>query len=192
MPNRRQRRINKVVKEVSNRIVAARLDQILVSTAKENLEQSRNAETGGRLEPLKTVRGEYRTPRGRRGVKVNWRVGGTPLRDTDVHIYNRLSGVTRRRRGGKSIDLILRIPAIGMMHIEGFQTQGPNFIPLTRKAQRRHQKGVNPAIEGLFEGKDYVMAWKGVRVSGRPFFSLDDDTMLDRLQDAIMDAITNP
>lgn len=56
----------------------------------------------------------------------------------------------------------------------GFKTNGPNFIPLTRKAARMHRPGADPRSEGLEPEVDYVMAWSGVHVPARPIIDYAD------------------
>lgn len=69
---------------------------------------------------------------------------------------------------------------------DGVKTRGPNFIPLTLKARREHQKGVNPAHEGLEYGVDYIMAWKGVNVPASPMIDYSDPVNKKQIDDTIL------
>ena len=66
-------------------------------------------------------------------------------------------------------------PLHAIFHELGFETSGPNFIPLTKKGKRSHATGRNPTKEGLVRGKDFVMAWQGVTVPKRPFMIPTND-----------------
>lgn len=66
----------------------------------------------------------------------SYRRGGHPLLNTRNNIYNSLNGKTNLQRGG--IVVMLRGSLVAVYHQHGFKTKGPNFIPLTRKANRNH------------------------------------------------------
>lgn len=97
----------------------------------------------------------------------SYRNGGQPLRDTG----NLQRSITARAAlvGPTRVEVTLAGALYGIFHELGFSTDGPNFIPLTRKGKREHATGRNPNAEGLTRGKDFVMAWKGVEVQKRPF-----------------------
>jgi hypothetical protein len=97
---------------------------------------------------------------------VSYREGGKPLLDTGQMLRD--MGANSHTRG-KDIQITIRGPLHAIFHESGFKTKGPNFIPLTRNAKRKHATGNNPAKEGLLQGKDYIMAWRGVTVPKRPF-----------------------
>lgn len=69
--------------------------------------------------------------------------------------------------GDKATSRIFSSMFYALWHQKGFKTKGPNFIPLTLKARRMHKLGANPKDEGLEEGVDYVMKWRGVKVPQR-------------------------
>lgn len=71
----------------------------------------------------------------------------------------------------------------------GFKTKGPNFIPLTRKAMLRHVLHANPKGEGLEQGVDYIMAWKGVNVPARPIIDYSDPVNKAQIGDVIRRSI---
>lgn len=172
---------------VLRKIAAARLDQILVAAAKRNLDEGVDAD-GKALKVLQDVKGEWTDQHGVKRTTTRWRgAGDQPMLDTRTNVYNRLSGVTRRRIN--RVELVLRGPLLAAYHLEGFETEGPNFIPLTLAAKRRHKKGSDPATEGLIEGRDYVMAWNGVSVPSRRFFGLTDKRMHKELARGIAAAL---
>ena len=106
----------------------------------------------------------------------SYRAGGKPLRDT---------GQMMREMGaksltvGKNIQITMYGPLHAIFHEVGFETSGPNFIPLTKKGKRSHATGQNPAKEGLAQGKDYIMAWGGVTVPKRPFMVPTNDEWVE-------------
>jgi len=97
----------------------------------------------------------------------SYRAGGQPLRDTGELI--RSLKVRAEHAGGTQVTVIIQGPLYGIYHELGFETDGPNYIPLTRKGVRSHSTGNNPNAEGLNPGKDFLMAWNGVKVPARPF-----------------------
>ncbi len=157
------------------RISRAGIDQLLVSEAKRNIDKSIEAD------------GEPMAPLWADGVPGHYRSGGKPLLDTRNTIYNRLHGKTQVE--GRKARFILRGPLVAIYHNSGFETKGPNFIPLTRKARREHVPGADPASEKLVEGKDYIMAWAGVKVPRRRFFDAISDPLRERVREAVVAAI---
>ena len=97
----------------------------------------------------------------------SYRAGGQPLRDTG----NLQRSITARaaKVAPTRLQVTLAGALYGIFHERGFSTEGPNFIPLTRKGKRNHATGRNPNKEGLVRGKDFTMAWNGVTVPKRPF-----------------------
>lgn len=97
----------------------------------------------------------------------SYRKGGQPLRDTG----NLQRSITARAAKSAPTKLTVTLAGAlyGIFHEKGFSTDGPNFIPLTRKGKRSHATGRNPNTEGLVRGKDFTMAWGGVTVPKRPF-----------------------
>lgn len=143
--------------EVRRRLRAARLDQVLVSNAKRRV-RNRGDST-------------HRYPdlwASRRGL--GYRQGGSPLQDTG-RLLASLTGRTTPTSTGVRVSLIDG-SGYGVMHQNGFKTDGPNFIPLTLRARRRHRKGANPEDEGLVRGEDFIMAWHGVDVPQRKIFNM--------------------
>ena len=97
----------------------------------------------------------------------SYRNGGQPLRDTGNLL--RSIGAKAEQTGPARLSVTMSGAIYGIYHEKGFSTDGPNFIPLTRKGKRTHATGANPNNENLSRGKDYVMAWGGVDVPARPF-----------------------
>ena len=101
----------------------------------------------------------------------SYRNGGQPLRDTGElqKSINAKASTT-----GTGIEITMAGNLYGIFQEMGFKTNGPNFIPLTKKAKRTHAKGANPREEGLIRGKDYFVTGskknpRGVTVPKRPF-----------------------
>ena len=97
----------------------------------------------------------------------SYRDGGQPLRDTGNLVRN--LGARTARIGATRLEITLTGPKYAIYHELGFETTGPNYVPLTRKGVRQHATGQNPDKEGLARGKDFLMAWGGVKVPARPF-----------------------
>jgi len=117
---------------------------------------------------LATVKGKT-VPRYRTQYLIqntSYRDGGQPLRDTGS--LARSLGASATNSGSK-IKLAMHGNRYGLYQDRGFKTNGPNYIPLTKKGKRGHGTGQNPNKEGLTRGKDFAMAWKGVTVPARPF-----------------------
>lgn len=136
------------------------------------------------------------------------RKGDQPLLDTG-RLQQSLGGRTELSSDGGTISVFLHTLLYGVFHQHGFETEGPNFIPLTNKA-RFHVVGANPFEEGLAElrggevwvmdndGKrvtaeslglnvepDFIMAWGGVTVPQRKIFNLpreDRAELIDSLE----------
>ena len=108
---------------------------------------------------------------------TSYRAGGKPLLDTRQHVYNTLNAETHKTSTGMEIRLRGSLAAV--FHHNGFKTNGPNFIPLTRRAVRDHRPGADPRHEGLVRGVDYIMMWKGVTVPARPIFRLAPEDKRD-------------
>jgi phage gpG-like protein len=97
----------------------------------------------------------------------SYRNGGQPLRDTGNLL--RSIGAKAEQTGPARLSIVMSGAIYGIYHEKGFSTDGPNFIPLTRKGKKNHATGRNPYTEELSPGKDFVMAWGGVTVPARPF-----------------------
>lgn len=141
--------------------------------------------------PLKSLTSEVWTFTKPRGAKVvttrkvgnrteylirvdGYRNGGHPLRDTGA-MYGLLNAV-----GAASSDKIritLRGPRHALYQDRGFTTRRTNFIPLTLAAKRGHGTGNDPRKEGFAEGRDYLLARRGVTVPSRPFLLPTRDEM---------------
>lgn len=106
----------------------------------------------------------------------SYRTGGKPLRDTGQMMRDMGARGTLTGRG-LSITMIGPLHAI--FHEKGFETSGPNYIPLTRKGARGHSNGANPIKEGLQRGKDFTIAWDGVKVPSRPFMVPTNDEWVE-------------
>jgi phage gpG-like protein len=124
---------------------------------------------------------------GRRGNRTHqsYRNGGQPLRNTG---HLKQSFTTKiLKRGSLNIECLVVSPLpYALYQQNGLTTHGPNFIPLNRKAARTHVNGANPRTEGLIQGKDYIMAWKGVTVVARPIVDYGDSTNIKKLKQAVV------
>ena len=124
----------------------------------------------------------------------SFRRGGQPLLSSGGRggLVARLNG--RTDVGGRDVTWTLLAPMHAQYHQTGFETKGPNFIPLTLKAVRNHITGNNPIEEGLKrwdpetgEG-DFLMAWQGVKVPQRKIFNLppeDVEEIVETIRHAI-------
>jgi len=119
------------------------------------------------------------------------RAGDQPLRDSGRGMST-LNGrsETKTTRGTLTLSIQLRGLLYMVYHQHGFETDGPNFIPLTNKAFITHVKGRNPNEEGLEPGVDFIMAWNGVSVPQRKVFNTPPEDVAE-LRDAIVEAIAN-
>ncbi len=145
-----------------DRLMSARLGQVLVLQAK------RRMDAGGDS--------EFQYPE-LWGHPKSYRADGQPLLDTRVHIQDTLSDRAEQTRDGVRYWLVG--PLIAIYHQFGFTTKGPNFIPLTMKAKRTHVPGVNPDDEDLVDGEDYIIAWAGVTVPQRKIFNLPPENVAE-------------
>lgn len=191
--------MKRTIRHFNKQLADADLHELLRIAAFTALQTGTDAD-GEKLKPLAMMYGvkypdrKAKTGRQARAI-IRWghRAGGQPLMDTRTHIHNRISAKTVLGNYGTELKLVLTIPEIAAYHLRGFKTKGPNFIPLTRAAMRRHQRGANPETEGLVQGWDYKIAMKGVTVPARPFFSLDSEWMINDIVWAIQSVITgNP
>lgn len=108
---------------------------------------------------------------------LGFRAHGEPLRDRG-QLLAALSAQAAPINDGVSLRLLDGTPDhYGVYHQHGFETKGPNFIPLTLKARRIHRKGNDPKAEGLVRGKDYIMAWHGVTVPQRKLFNMPPEDL---------------
>jgi phage gpG-like protein len=106
---------------------------------------------------------------------ASYRRGGNPLLDTGrlrASFFTKYNFVFEAEKA--AVVVIASSAFYAKWHQTGFKTKGPNFIPLSLKAKREHERGVNPAHEGLEYGVDYVMAWRGVKVPARPMIDYAD------------------
>lgn len=94
-----------------------------------------------------------------------YRNGGQPLRDTGRLAKSMNARVDRQPNG---IRLVLRGHKYGLFQDMGFQTAGPNYIPLTKKGSR-YDSSKNARAAGLKAGQDFMGRKKGVTVPARPF-----------------------
>ena len=121
-------------------------------------------------------------------VPGSHRSGGQPLRDTGVLEASFAPPQTEVSERTATSTIASGVP-YAAFHQTGFQTKGPNFIPLTLRARRLHRPGANPKDEGLALGVDYVMAWKGVSVPARPIVDYEDPINKDQMNDAMADGL---
>ena len=94
-----------------------------------------------------------------------YRNGGQPLRDTG-RLANSVNARGDRQSNG--IRLVLRGLKYGLFQDMGFQTAGPNYIPLTKKGAR-YDSGKKARAAGMVPGQDFTGRKKGVTVPTRPF-----------------------
>ncbi len=149
-------------KKIGNWLADIPIEQMLVNQAKRRIDKGGDSE-------ISYKRLWADTFRSRSGGR-SYRRGGKPLLDTRQHIYNTLHGT--RSRTARSVVYHLRGSLIAVYHQNGFSTKGPNYIPLTLRGRREHQKGADPRLEGLVQGVDYIIARRGVTVPPRPLFRL--------------------
>ena len=147
------------VAQSKNEAVARAAERL--SKAKERLKKARNiskaAESVARAQVALTKAQDKATP-GKPFRAGGKRLSGTTSGAKSFHI------VKQGLESGIGVSVIASSAFFHKWHQTGFKTKGPNFIPLTKKAQRLHVKGANPKEEGLEDGVDYIIAWKGVTV----------------------------
>lgn len=164
----------RIAQDVRRKLRRHRVDRVLVSNARRRI--SNRGDSEHRYPDLWNHPGSYRR-------------GGQPLRDTG-RLSSSLTSTISDTPRGVTLTLVSPLP-YAQAHQEGFETSGPNFIPLTQKAKRRHRKGADPAEEGLVRGVDYVMAWNGVSVPQRKIYNMPSEDVED-LREAITTAIGSP
>lgn len=170
------------------------ISQVAVEWMRRHIDESHGrGPNGGRVDhaPLKGVRGTLWSPKRIKGARTigkrtdivvvngkarrktmykvefsSYRIGGHPLRDTG-EMYRSLSA--KGRYANNRITVTLNGLQHALYQDRGFQTKGPNYLPITMAGRRGHSTGANPATEGLERGRDFVMRWKGVKVPARPF-----------------------
>lgn len=120
----------------------------------------------------------------------SYRKGGQPLRDNG---FLAASFFTKYAFVFEAEGAALIVAASNAIYAgwqqTGFKTKGPNFIPLTLQARRRHVLHANPFLEGLEEGVDYIMAWRGVDVPARPIIDYSDPVNKKEIGDVIRRSI---
>ena len=114
----------------------------------------------------------YTTPSGKVKQRTEYMIetpgyrnGGQPLRDTG-RLANSVNARGDRQSNG--IRLVLRGLKYGLFQDMGFQTAGPNYIPLTKKGAR-YDSGKKARAAGMVPGQDFTGRKKGVTVPARPF-----------------------
>lgn len=174
-----------IVKALKSSAVRSGIAAVIQSTVQEHISASRGRK--GRLKPLKPLFGKWKDKKGVEHVQAGYRNGGQPLRDTGRLQRSIRAKVMVTEEGMQAV--IVGEP-YGKGHESGFQTKGPNYIPLTqagrrgdvarykaylaraiRKAERLEDKQdyVPRPFKGLVRGKDYFIAWNGVKVPARPY-----------------------
>ncbi len=166
--------------------IAAGIAQIVAGAMKDHIDESQGRGASGASvphQPLKNLTSEvwtFKKPKGAKvvatrkvGTRTEYRIrvdgyrnGGHPLRDTG-QMYREMNA------GGVATSAGMRITLRGPRHAlyqdRGFSTKRTNFIPLTLAAKRGHGTGNDPRAEGFAEGRDYLLARRGVTVPSRPF-----------------------
>jgi phage gpG-like protein len=123
-------------------------------------------------------------------IPGHYRSGGNPLQGEST---GGLMSSLKARVTTSANKITMRLTdgvGYGVYHQKGFKTKGPNYIPITSRGKKRHQKGNDPTKEGLVKGKDYFIAWNGVTVPQRKIFNLPPEDVQE-LKRAIGDAIAN-
>lgn len=116
------------------------------------------------------------------------RSGGQPLRDTGaLEASFFVEKVTTSGLEAESV-IASGVP-YAAFHQTGFQTSGPNYIPLTRRGARLHATGANPNAEGLVRGVDFIMAWKGVTVPARPMIDYEDPINKKQIEETVLKSL---
>ncbi len=165
------------LKEAAQRVTAEQLRQV-------NQAFVSGGQPGLKWPPIKPMVGTAKTKGGREKSYESYRNGGQPLRNTGALKQSFETNVVKN--SSMDIDCVVSSPlAYAAYQQYGFTTAGPNFIPLNRKAARSHVKGANPKLEGLVQGKDYIMAWNGVTVPARPIVDYADATNQRKLKLAV-------
>ena len=120
----------------------------------------------------------------------SYRKGGKPLRDNGFLMASFFTKYAFVFEEAGTALIVVASAAIyaGWQH-SGFKTKGPNFIPLSLKARRHHVLHQNPNAEGLEQGVDYIMAWKGVDVPARPIIDYADPVNKKQIGDVIRRSI---
>lgn len=121
-------------------------------------------------------------------IPGGFRKGGKPLLGLTGQTRALYHAVESTVTGDTVISRIASGSITALYHHFGFQTAGPNYIPLTRKGARLHKTGANPEEEGLVRGVDFIMAFKGVTVPPRPQIDYDDPVNRKRIKEVIIDA----
>lgn len=106
------------------------------------------------------------------------------------NLYNGLQGYTWAT--GHRLHFVLwDSMGYGVKHQEGFEVPGPVPIPLTKKAARLMKAGGISDLENtdLKKGKDYMIAWNGVKVPQRKIFNMPPENVSD-MANAIVKTIT--
>lgn len=164
---------DRIIKALKSRDVRDGIGGVIQHAVEEHI--SRSAGRKGPLKPLKPLYGLYekRVRKSKKfghvtiyGVQGSYRNGGQPLKDTGRLERSIRCKVVNTPEGMRAI--VLGEP-YGEPHERGFATKGPNFIPLTQKAKRAYAAGVAFVPGKLKQGKDYIMAWNGVKVPARPY-----------------------
>ncbi len=155
----------KFLEGAAKRVSAAQREQV-------NQAFVRGGQPGEPWKPLKDISGKYKTKSGY-AIRQSYRNGGRPLRNTGALKASFFSHIERKGRL-KIVSEVGTPEKYAIYQQLGAKTKGPNFIPLTRKAVRLHVNGTNPKSEGLVQGKDYIMAWKGVTIPARPIIDYNN------------------
>jgi hypothetical protein len=154
--------------------VAAGIAQIVAFYMKDHIDRSEGRGAGGQAvayAPLKSLYGEFWTSKPVKGgtvVKTRQTASGRTeyLRDSGL-LYGSLTATGKA--SGSSIKVTLRGPKYALYQDKGLTTKRTNYIPLTLAAKRGHGTGNDPGKEGFTEGRDYLLARRGVKVPARPF-----------------------
>lgn len=114
---------------------------------------------------------------------TSYRKGGQRLRDNGALAASFFRGI-KTILFGVGISRIYSTLFYAVYQQKGLQTKGPNFIPLTLQARRLHSLGVDPKTEGLEEGVDYIMAWRGVKVPPSPMIDYSNTVNKEHIRRA--------
>lgn len=160
----------RILKALKSAAVRDGIAQVFRASMQRHIENG--AGVDGKFKPLKELHGTWETKRGAEKVQAGYRNGGEPLRDTG-HLMRSL--YAKAATSGDGFEVSVGGAMYGAYQNAGFETTGPNFIPLTRKGARGYRGGTALVPGKLVKGKDYLIAWNGVTVPSRNFVNPTPD-----------------
>lgn len=122
-------------------------------------------------------------------VAGHYRAGGQTLRDTGELEGSFGVPPVKTKSGLNATSTISSSVGYAAFHQVGFQTSGPNYIPITKRGKTLHAPGANPNKEGLVRGVDYIVSFKGVTVPARPMIDYSDPINKKQMEEACADGL---